>query len=75
MVKRFEKILEVIFAENFAVWLTIFYVVAIDLFGDVEPLKLIEFCAKLGFMYAGLSYIEIRRIRRMLTEQKRNGQT
>lgn len=70
MVKRFELFMNVICDLDVVVWLTVLFVVFVNIFGNVEPIKLIKFCATLGFMYAAFSYMEIKRIRRIMSEKK-----
>ena len=73
MVKRFEQFAELIFDNDFVVWLTVLFVIAANIFGNVEPVKFIKFCATLGFMYAAFSYVEIKRLRRLITDKKQGG--
>ena len=70
MVKRFERFMNAIFDLDVVVWLTVLFVVLVSILGNVEPIKLIKFCATLGFMYAAFSYMEIKRIRRIMSEKK-----
>lgn len=70
MVKRFEHFMNAIFDLDVVVWLTVLFVVLVSILGNVEPIKLIKFCATLGFMYAAFSYMEIKRIRRIMSEKK-----
>ena len=70
MVKRFERFVNAIFDLDVVVWLTVLFVVLVSILGNVEPIKLIKFCATLGFMYAAFSYMEIKRIRRIMSEKK-----
>ena len=70
MVKRFEQLTEMIFDNDFVVWLTVLFVIVANIFGNVETVKFIKFCATLGFMYAALAYVETRRLRRLITVKK-----
>ena len=73
VVKRFERLINVIFDLDVVAWLTVCFVVLVNIVGNVEPIKLIKFCATLGFMYAAFSYMEIKRLRRLIEKQKQDG--
>lgn len=73
MAKRFEQITEMIFDNDFVVWLTVLFVIVANVFGNVEPVKFIKFCATLGFMYAAFAYVETKRLRRLIIDKKQGG--
>lgn len=73
MVKRFEQLTEKLVDNNVVVWFTVLFVMTMSIFENAEPVKFIKFCVTLAFMYAALSYMEIKRLRKLISDRRQGG--